>query len=260
MARAAPSGSPGVGGGDEPRNPSGLAPCGVSDCIALHHKPGARPGGHPARTAAAIVSAILWVMRCGNHWRPVPYDLPPWQTADYYFLALARRGHVGAPPRGIARTRRHSGREATTSAAILDSQSIKTGEGCPAGLRHPRAGERGGAPRVDGHARRRAQGVGLRRCPVEQHLCRAAPPLDRGTQVELEGGPHRLCKDHEYHVESSETIDLPRHEPPHAALTHLFTRTIQPRWITCKKVSTEARPRVESPAANRYDLARRWRK
>lgn len=89
-------------------------------------KPGGRPAAHARRE---ILNAILYVLRGGNSWRMVPHDLPPWQTAYYYF----RRWRDDATWEAIntalrERLRIQLGREPTRSAAILDSQSVKTTE------------------------------------------------------------------------------------------------------------------------------------
>src|SRR5262249_42795017 len=59
------------------------------------------------------------------------------------------------------RTRRHLGREATPSAAILDRQSVKTGQRGAAGLRRPPAGERAQTPSGGGYPGLCAQGSSL---------------------------------------------------------------------------------------------------
>ena len=65
--------------------------------------PAVKPGGRPARhSRREIVNAILYVVRGGNQWRAMPHDLPPWQTAFYYFRIGATRGR-GAHPHGAAR-------------------------------------------------------------------------------------------------------------------------------------------------------------
>ena len=89
-------------------------------------RPGGRPPKHPRRE---LVDAMLYVLRSGEAWRLLPHDLPPWQTVYHYFRLWRRDGtweRVNAALR--ERTRLRAGREATPSAAILDSQSAKTTE------------------------------------------------------------------------------------------------------------------------------------
>jgi len=89
-------------------------------------RPGGRPPKHPRRE---LVDAMLYVLRSGEAWRLLPHDLPPWQTVYHSFRLWRRDGtweRVNAALR--ERTRLLAGREATPSAAILDSQSAKTTE------------------------------------------------------------------------------------------------------------------------------------
>jgi len=76
-----------------------------------------------------IVSAIYYVLRSGCAWRMMPHDLPPWKTVYHYFR-LWRKDGVWAEINAILRTewRVASGRDPQPSAAILDSQSVKTTE------------------------------------------------------------------------------------------------------------------------------------
>jgi transposase len=91
--------------------------------------PAVKPGGRPARhSRREIVHAILYVVRGGNQWRALPHDLPPGHTAFYYLRIWGNDGTWEAIHTALReRTRRHPGRQATPSAAILDSPSVKTG-------------------------------------------------------------------------------------------------------------------------------------
>jgi transposase len=92
--------------------------------------PAVKPGGRPARhSRREIVNAILYVVRGGNQWRAMPHDLPPWQTAFYYFRIWRNDGTWEQIHSAIReQARRRAGREATPSAAIVDSQSVKTSQ------------------------------------------------------------------------------------------------------------------------------------
>jgi transposase len=86
-----------------------------------------KPGGRPARhRRREIVNGILPVVRGGNQWRAMPHDLPPWQTVYFSLRTWRTDGTWEAIHSAIReRARRQIGREATPSAALLDSQSVK---------------------------------------------------------------------------------------------------------------------------------------
>jgi transposase len=92
--------------------------------------PAVKPGGRPARhSRREIVNAILYVVRGGNQWRAMPHDLPPWQTAFYYFRHWRNEGTWERIHTALRESsRRRLGREVTPSAAIVDSQSVKTSQ------------------------------------------------------------------------------------------------------------------------------------
>jgi transposase len=76
-----------------------------------------------------IVNAIFYVLRGGIAWRLLPQDFPPWQTVYRWFARLRdetvfeRMNHAL-----VMADRQRVGREASPSAAIIDSQSVKTTE------------------------------------------------------------------------------------------------------------------------------------
>ena len=87
---------------------------------------GGRPPAHPRRE---LVDAMLYVLRGGIAWRAMPHDLPPWQTVYHYFRLWRLDGtweRINTALRERCRVR--AGRDATPSAAIIDSQSVKTTE------------------------------------------------------------------------------------------------------------------------------------
>ena len=90
--------------------------------------PAVKPGGRPAKwSRREILDAIFYVLRSGGSWRLLPHDLPPWQTVYYYFRTWRNDGTWEALNGALReRVRQRAGREPTPSAAILDSQSVKT--------------------------------------------------------------------------------------------------------------------------------------
>ncbi len=92
--------------------------------------PEAEPGGRPRKaTTRELVNAVLYFMRAGMAWRLLPHDLPPWQTIYYYLRRWQREGVWDRVHHTLVMTdRERAGREASPTAAILDSQSVKTAD------------------------------------------------------------------------------------------------------------------------------------
>ncbi|MEO9030673.1 MAG: transposase [Ktedonobacteraceae bacterium] len=90
--------------------------------------PGEKPGGRPQEIERReILNAILYVLRSACGWRMLPHDVPRWFTASWSFRQWKLAGvweQVNAVLRRDLRVAQ--GREPEPSAAILDSQSIKT--------------------------------------------------------------------------------------------------------------------------------------
>jgi transposase len=92
--------------------------------------PAVKSGGRPARwERREIANAIFSVVRSGCTWRQLPHDFPPWQTGFYSFRSWRREGTLEAlPARLRERLRRTLGRATPPSAALSDSQPVKTAE------------------------------------------------------------------------------------------------------------------------------------
>jgi transposase len=92
--------------------------------------PPPKPGGRPCRwSRREILNGIFYELRSGCAWRLLPHDLPPWQTVYHYLRLWRRDGTLEVlHTRLREQVRRRLGREPTPSAAILDSQSVKTAE------------------------------------------------------------------------------------------------------------------------------------
>ncbi|WP_369263513.1 IS5 family transposase [Streptomyces sp. R35] len=86
-------------------------------------KPGGRPPKHPRRE---IIDGLAYWIRAGCAWRLLPHDFPPWQTVYHYWRQWRTEGcweEMLAALRALERT--GQGREATPSAGVVDSQSVK---------------------------------------------------------------------------------------------------------------------------------------
>lgn len=90
--------------------------------------PTSKPYGRPRSSdMRRITNGVFYVLRSGCAWRYLPRDYGPWQTVYYYFRQWRRDGtwiEIHARLRELARL--HVGRDPTPSAAIIDSQSVKT--------------------------------------------------------------------------------------------------------------------------------------
>lgn len=76
-----------------------------------------------------VINGILYLLRSGCCWRMLPNDFPPWGTVWYYFQKWRKDGtwhqiHSQLYPR----VREAENRLPDPSAAIIDSQSVKTTE------------------------------------------------------------------------------------------------------------------------------------
>lgn len=85
--------------------------------------PPAKPGGCPRETdMREAINAILYVLRAGCTWRCMPKDFPPRSTVYNIFVGFKRDGVWSAMwERLRVNLREAAGREASPSAAVLDS-------------------------------------------------------------------------------------------------------------------------------------------
>jgi putative transposase len=90
--------------------------------------PPAKPGGRPRRTdMREVLNGVFYELRGGCAWRMLPHDLPPWQTVYHYFRQWKGDGTWERMNQELrTKLREADGREAEPSAAIMDSQSVKT--------------------------------------------------------------------------------------------------------------------------------------
>jgi transposase len=93
-------------------------------------KSGTAKGGRPREVdLRQIVNGIRYQNRSGCQWRMLPTDFGPWPTVHGYYRAWRRDGVVQRLHDTLREQVRVAvGKEATPSAGILDSQSVKTTE------------------------------------------------------------------------------------------------------------------------------------
>ena len=76
-----------------------------------------------------VVNGIMYVFSTGCQWRYVPKDLPPKSTLYDYFDLWTYDGTLETIHHALyVRCREQIGREASPTAAIIDSQSVKSAE------------------------------------------------------------------------------------------------------------------------------------
>ena len=94
--------------------------------------PSAKPGGRPRTTDTRnLLDGLFYLVRTGCQWRhlPPPPAFPPWRTVYGYMRGFLRDGvwesirhHL------VVMLREGAGREASPTAAVVDTQSVKTTE------------------------------------------------------------------------------------------------------------------------------------
>lgn len=77
-----------------------------------------------------VIDSILYVLGSGCSWRRMPHDLAPWDAAYRWFATWTEQG-VWDQVHDVLRdrVREADGRDPQASAAVLDSQSVKSSEG-----------------------------------------------------------------------------------------------------------------------------------
>ncbi len=97
----------------------------ISPCL-----PEPRRLGRPRKTdLREVVNALLYIATTGCQWRMIPKDFPPFTTVQSYFYAWRATGLWGRINHHLVMEARElEGREASPSAGVIDSQSVKTTE------------------------------------------------------------------------------------------------------------------------------------
>ena len=92
--------------------------------------PPARRGGRPRDVnVREVLNAIFYVLATGCQWQALPKDLPPKSTAHYYFMLWDWDGTLECIHEALyLAVREAGGRDASPTAAIIDSQSAKAAQ------------------------------------------------------------------------------------------------------------------------------------
>jgi len=91
--------------------------------------PAKRGGRKRAVDEREIVNAIMYVLSTGCQWRALPKDFPPRSTVWHYLDLWSYDGTLERIHHELyVKCREKAGREASPTAAIIDSQSVKSAE------------------------------------------------------------------------------------------------------------------------------------
>jgi transposase len=91
--------------------------------------PAKRGGGKRTVSLREVVNGLMYVLSTGCQWRAIPKDLPPRSTVHGYFDLWNWDGTLERIHHALyVKCREQAGREASPTAAIIDSQSVKSAE------------------------------------------------------------------------------------------------------------------------------------
>jgi transposase len=92
--------------------------------------PSAKRGGNKRTVALReVVNGLMYILSTGCQWRAIPRDLPPRSTLHDYLDLWSWDGTLERIHFSLyVKCREQAGREASPTAAIIDSQSVKSAE------------------------------------------------------------------------------------------------------------------------------------
>ena len=91
--------------------------------------PAKRGGGKRTADMREVVNGLMYVLSTGCQWRAIPKDLPPRSTVHGYLDLWNWDGTINRIHHALyVRCREKAEREASPTAAIIDSQSVKSAE------------------------------------------------------------------------------------------------------------------------------------
>jgi transposase len=91
--------------------------------------PARRGGGKRRVNIREVVNGLMYVLSTGCQWRAIPKDFPPKSTVYGYFDLWTYDGTLERIHHALyISCREAEGREASPTAAVIDSQSVKSAE------------------------------------------------------------------------------------------------------------------------------------
>ena len=91
--------------------------------------PAKRGGGKRTADMREVLNAVMYVLSTGCQWRALPKDLPPRSTVHGYLDLWNWDGTLDRIHHALyVKCREKAGRDASPTAAIIDSQSVKSAE------------------------------------------------------------------------------------------------------------------------------------
>ena len=99
--------------------------------ISSHADPGpGKPGGGKRRVAIReVINGVMYILSTGCQWRALPKDLPPRSTVHDYLGLWNWDGTLDRIHHALyLKCREKAAREASPTACIIDSQSVKSAE------------------------------------------------------------------------------------------------------------------------------------
>ena len=98
--------------------------------LAKPYIPRARRGGNKRTVdVREVLNGLMYVLSTGCQWRAIPKDLPPRSTVNFYFCRWQHDGTLDRlHPALYVLCREEADRQASPTAGIIDSQSVKSAE------------------------------------------------------------------------------------------------------------------------------------
>jgi len=91
--------------------------------------PAKRGGGKRRVNMREVVNGVMYVLSTGCQWRYIPKDLPPRSTVNGYFCLWGWNGTLERIHHALyVKCREQAEREASPTACVIDSQSVKSAE------------------------------------------------------------------------------------------------------------------------------------